>query len=116
MLSEAEAFESEIALIELFGRKDNGTGCLRNLTNGGEGVAGHRHSIRARNRIVKARRGRTPAKGHHWQWTEKQRDSMRQKLNIKNIEDRVRLQILHRVMDGTEKFELLTTYYKKLTK
>ena len=36
MLSEAEAFESEIALIELFGRKDIGTGCLRNMTAGGE--------------------------------------------------------------------------------
>jgi hypothetical protein len=36
MASEAEAFESEIALIDLFGRKDLGTGCLRNLTAGGE--------------------------------------------------------------------------------
>jgi hypothetical protein len=36
MLNEDEAFESEIALIELFGRKDIGTGCLRNLTGGGE--------------------------------------------------------------------------------
>lgn len=36
MVNEAEAFESEIALIELFGRKDLGTGCLRNLTDGGE--------------------------------------------------------------------------------
>lgn len=40
MLNETEAFESEIALIELFGRKDLGTGCLRNRTNGGEGVSG----------------------------------------------------------------------------
>jgi hypothetical protein len=35
-VSELEAFESEIAFIKWFGRKDLGTGCLRNLTNGGE--------------------------------------------------------------------------------
>jgi len=33
---EAEAFENEIALIWYHGRKDLGTGCLRNLTDGGE--------------------------------------------------------------------------------
>ncbi|VVB52261.1 Uncharacterised protein [uncultured archaeon] len=42
MDSEALAFESEIALIELFGRLDLGTGCLRNLTNGGDGTSGYR--------------------------------------------------------------------------
>ena len=36
MLNEAEALESEISLIDLFGRKDLGTGCLHNLTSGGE--------------------------------------------------------------------------------
>jgi len=34
--SEADAFETEIALIWYYGRKDLGTGCLRNLTNGGD--------------------------------------------------------------------------------
>jgi hypothetical protein len=34
--SEADAFETEIALIWYYGRKDLGTGCLRNLTDGGE--------------------------------------------------------------------------------
>ena len=34
--SEAEAFETEIDLIWYYGRKDLGTGCLRNLTDGGE--------------------------------------------------------------------------------
>jgi len=36
-VSEAEAFEAEIALIWYYGRKDLGLGCLRNLTSGGEG-------------------------------------------------------------------------------
>ena len=38
--SETEAFETEITLIWYYGRKGLGTGCLRNLTNGGEGLAG----------------------------------------------------------------------------
>ena len=57
MLNEAEAFESEIALIELFGRKDLGTGCLRNMTNGGEGTAGHHHTSAACTAISKSLQG-----------------------------------------------------------
>ena len=61
MAREAEAFESEIALIELFGRKDLGTGCLRNLTDGGDGPSGWVPSEESRRRMMvaaKARKGR----------------------------------------------------------
>ena len=58
MLNEAEAFESEIALIELFGRKDNGTGCLRNLSNGGDGQSGYRHTIETRTHLRLTLQGR----------------------------------------------------------
>jgi hypothetical protein len=40
-LSEEESFEWEKFFIAAYGRKDNGTGVLRNLTDGGEGLSGH---------------------------------------------------------------------------
>lgn len=39
-LTEEEAFKHEIYMIAVLGRKDLGTGILRNKTNGGEGVSG----------------------------------------------------------------------------
>ena len=38
-LTEEEAFKHEIYMIAVFGRKDLGTGILRNMTNGGEGAS-----------------------------------------------------------------------------
>jgi len=41
---ENDAFKHEIYMISIFGRKDLNTGILLNLTNGGEGFSGFKHS------------------------------------------------------------------------
>jgi|SRR5579864_132021 len=55
--SEAKAFELERALIRFFGRKDLGTGCLRNVTEGGEGISGYRHTSAAKQSMARKRLG-----------------------------------------------------------
>jgi len=60
-LTEAEAFELEKVLIAQHGRADLGTGCLANLTDGGEGAI---IALEARQKIVAAHKGvKNPAKG-----------------------------------------------------
>lgn len=56
-LSDEEAREWEKDLIALLGRKDNGTGCLRNLTDGGEGVAGFRFSEASKRKMSESSKG-----------------------------------------------------------
>lgn len=61
--SESDAFETEIALIWYYGRKDLGTGCLRNLTDGGENPPkgmrkGKHHNQDSREQISKSLMGK----------------------------------------------------------
>jgi hypothetical protein len=57
-LTEKEAFRHECYMIAVFGRKNNGTGILRNLTDGGEGHSGHIPTEETRKKIGDAHRGR----------------------------------------------------------
>ena len=43
-LTEEDAFSLEKSQIKEYGRIDNGTGCLRNLTDGGEGPSGYKYT------------------------------------------------------------------------
>ncbi len=57
-LTEEEAFRHEIYMIAVLGRKDLGTGCLVNLTNGGEGTSGWQMPQEVKDKIGVANSGR----------------------------------------------------------
>jgi hypothetical protein len=58
VLSEQEAFDLERQLISQYGRKDLGTGILRNRTDGGEGSAGKITSDEIKQKISEGNRGK----------------------------------------------------------
>ena len=56
-LTEEESFRHEMYMIHVLGRKDTGTGILRNLTNGGEGTSGFIPSTETKNIWSEQRKG-----------------------------------------------------------
>jgi hypothetical protein len=56
--SEQEAFDTECELIRNWGRKDLGTGCLRNMTNGGDGPAGLVRTPEMNRKLSVAKKGK----------------------------------------------------------
>jgi hypothetical protein len=64
-LTEEQAHCLEIQEINKYGRRDNGTGCLLNLTDGGEGRGfGFRHSAEVRKKLGNGKRGKPLSEKH----------------------------------------------------
>jgi hypothetical protein len=72
-LTEQEAIKHEVYMIAVFGRKDNGTGILRNLTDGGEGTSGWVPSSETRKKFSEINKGRTASDETKRKMSESQR-------------------------------------------
>lgn len=64
-LTEEQSFRHEIYMISIFGRKDLGTGILRNKTNGGQGVSGIVRSETTRRKMSESKKGNKNGMFHH---------------------------------------------------
>jgi hypothetical protein len=62
-ISENQAYAFEIFWISVFGRKNNGTGVLENITAGGRGSTGYKHTDESKNKISESLIGNKRAKG-----------------------------------------------------
>ena len=71
-LTEEGAFKHEKYMIAVFGRKDLGTGILRNMTNGGEGMSGYKHSEESKKKISLSNKGK--------RWSEDAKKRLSEKL------------------------------------
>lgn len=63
-LTEYDAFALERFFIAWYGRKDRSTGILRNKTDGGEGLAGFKHSEDSKRRMSEVKRGKKNSPQH----------------------------------------------------
>jgi hypothetical protein len=100
-LTEAEAHAKEIFIVALYGRKDLGTGCLVNMTNGGDGISNpseetrkkigeaskkRTHSEESRKKMSEAHRGNQHGRGyiHSEESRKKMSENRKGKLKGKN--------------------------------
>jgi hypothetical protein len=80
--SEEDAFTAEKFFIAFYGRFDIHTGCLANLTDGGEGPAGFVPSDELKNLWSKQRKGNQYCLGH--KHSEQTKEKMSQRTGVKN--------------------------------
>jgi hypothetical protein len=89
-LTDEEARKHEIYMIAILGRKDLGTGILRNMTNGGEGCSGRFFSEETKRKISESNKGKVFTEEHK----KKLSDSKKGKVLTEKHKENIRKNVL----------------------
>jgi len=84
-ISYERAKEIEILLIKIYGRRDIGTGCLVNHTNGGDGNIGFKHTEEAKIKISEMQKGKKLSEETKKKMSETKRNDEKLKEQIRNL-------------------------------
>jgi hypothetical protein len=123
-LTEEQALSNEKDFIAFYGRKDNNTGILRNLTDGGEGMSGYIHTEeykknlakrvsgdgnpakdpKVRKKISEAAKKRTNDPNYTYKYTEEGRKKLIERLKKDNPSKRPEVRELKRQQEAGKKF------------
>lgn len=81
-LSEEDALQMEKDMIKTYGRRDLGTGCLVNLTDGGEGSAGYKHSEEHKQKISALNMGKVLSDSTRIKMSKPKSEETRKKMSL----------------------------------
>ena len=90
-LTEQEAWDIETALIEQYGKLSEGTGCLCNLSNGGEGASGVVHSVETKQKWSNAKKGKTWEEIYGIEQANKMREDRKKIKRVHSVETREKM-------------------------
>ena len=105
-ITEEEAFRHETYMISVLGRKDLGTGILRNLTDGGDGTSGYKHTEEWKKVASERMRGK-PSRNQRKTLTEEEKNRISESMkgivhNPNSIEKMRQAKLGHKVSDETK--------------